>query len=110
MPVICAFSTSLLGISLPADSRPCPISAPTTWSMLMTTQVDVASSSSAACLDRYLPSFESRLAEKNYKPGTIKTYRVLVRRLASFMEAGGIAPECLTAELAARLVRCYGDH
>ena len=54
----------------------------------MTTQVNVASSRSAACLDRYLPSFESRLAEKNYKPGTIKTYRVLVRRLASFMVLG----------------------
>ena len=76
----------------------------------MTTQVDMAPSKSAACLDRYLASFESRLAERNYKPGTIKTYRVLVRRLASFMEAGGIAPERLTADLAARLVRGEERH
>jgi site-specific recombinase XerD len=78
--------------------------------MFMTTHLDVAPSQSADCLDRYLPSFESRLAERNYKPGTIKTYRVLVRRLASFMEAGGITPECLTADLAARLVRGEERH
>lgn len=76
----------------------------------MTTKVDMAPSKSAASLDRYLPSFESRLAERHYKPGTIKTYRVLVRRLASFMEAGGIAPERLTADLAARLVRGEERH
>ncbi|MEQ9150900.1 MAG: hypothetical protein RLO06_05365 [Parvibaculum sp.] len=27
------------------------------------------------CFDPYIPSFEQRLAEKNYTPGTIKTYR-----------------------------------
>ena len=68
----------------------------------MTTKVDMAPSKSAASLDRYLPSFQSCLAARHYKPGTIKTYRVLVRRLASFMEADGIAPERLTADLAAR--------
>ena len=97
-------------ISLRAGSRPSPISAPTTWSMFMTTQTDVAASKSVACLDRYLTSFESRFAERNYKPGTIKTYRALVRRLASFMEAGGIAPEHLTTDLAARLVQIGRAH
>jgi integrase/recombinase XerD len=78
--------------------------------MLMTTQVDLEPSESATCLDPYVPSFESRLAEKNYKLRTIKTYRVLVRRLASFMEARGIAPEHLSAELAAQLVHGEERH
>lgn len=59
----------------------------------------------ACCLDPHIVTFEVKLREKNYKPGTIKTYRAVIRRLASFMEAGGIAPEQLTADLAARLVR-----
>lgn len=71
----------------------------------MTNQVDVVSSGRATCLDPYIPSFEKRLAEKKYKPGTIKTYRAVVRSLASLMQANGVAPERLTAELAARLVR-----
>ena len=76
----------------------------------MITQVDLEPSESATCLDPYVPSFESRLAEKNYKLRTIKTYRVLVRRLASFMEARGIAPEHLSAELAAQLVHGEERH
>jgi len=71
----------------------------------MGTRVNSAPSGSATCLDPYIPSFEGRLIEKNYTPGTIKTYRVLVRRLASFMEVGGIAPQHLTVDLAAQLVR-----
>jgi integrase/recombinase XerD len=59
----------------------------------------------ACCLDPHIVTFEAKLKEKNYKPGTIKTYRAVIRRLASFMEADGIAPEQLTADLAARLVR-----
>jgi hypothetical protein len=38
------------------------------------------------------------------KPGTIKTYRFLVRRLASLMDAAGVTPRNLTMELAAQLV------
>ena len=59
----------------------------------------------ACCLDPHIATFEARLRETNYKPGTVKTYRVVIRRLASFMEAGGIAPEQLTVDLAAQLVR-----
>lgn len=76
----------------------------------MTNQVDVASNGSATCLDPYIPSFEKRLVERNYKPGTIKTHRVLIRRLASLMEAGGIVPEQLTLDLAAELVRGEERH
>jgi site-specific recombinase XerD len=64
----------------------------------------------ACCLDPYIVTFEAKLTEKNYKPGTIKTYRSVIRRLASFMEAGGIAPEQLTADLAAQLVRGAERH
>ena len=67
-------------------------------------QDDVVVANRATCLDPYIESFEGRLRERNYTSGTIKTYRVLVRRLASFMEARGIAPEHLTVELAAELV------
>ncbi|MGK2952402.1 MAG: tyrosine-type recombinase/integrase [Thiobacillus sp.] len=56
-------------------------------------------------LDHYIGTFEARLRERNYKPDTIKTYRVLLRRLASLMGAAGIAPEELTAQKAAQLVR-----
>ena len=37
-------------------------------------------------LDRYIESFEDRLKARNYTAGTIKTYRVLIRRLAMIME------------------------
>lgn len=59
----------------------------------MTTKADAASSGRGTCLDTYIPSFESRLTERNYKPGTIKTYRVQIRRLASLMAASGVAPD-----------------
>jgi integrase/recombinase XerD len=63
-----------------------------------------ASHQSTVCLDPYIGTFEAKLIEKNYKPGTIKTYRVLVRRLASLMDATGVTPSNLTMEMAAQLV------
>jgi integrase/recombinase XerD len=57
------------------------------------------------CLDQYIGAFEDRLTARNYKSGTIKTYRVLIRRLSMIMEERGIRPEDLTVELAAELVR-----
>ena len=57
------------------------------------------------CLDPHMATFEAKLREKTYKPGTIKTYRVVIRRLASSMQVRDITPDQLTAELAARLVR-----
>jgi len=45
------------------------------------------------------------LIGKKYSPATIKPYLVLVQRLARLMDADGIAPEALTTELAAFLVR-----
>jgi site-specific recombinase XerD len=57
------------------------------------------------CLDQYIDSFEDRLKARNYTAGTIKTYRVLIRRLAVIMEEAGVRPEDLTVELAAKLVR-----
>jgi hypothetical protein len=56
-----------------------------------------------ACLDQYIESFEDRLKARNYTAGTIKTYRVLIRRLAVIMEEAGVRPEDLTVELAAEL-------
>ncbi|HEX8595071.1 MAG TPA: site-specific integrase [Pseudomonas sp.] len=72
---------------------------------MKTPQANIFPGGSVTCFDPYFPSFESSLADKNYKPGTIKTYRVVIRRLASVMEARGIAPEHLTLDLAAQLVR-----
>jgi integrase len=57
------------------------------------------------CLDRYIPSFDAALADKNYKPGTIRNYRISIRRLASKMEAAGTAASQLSTDLAAELVR-----
>jgi integrase/recombinase XerD len=57
------------------------------------------------CLDQYIESFEDRLKARNYTAGTIKTYRVLIRRLAVIMEEAGVRPDDLTVELAAELVR-----
>jgi integrase/recombinase XerD len=57
------------------------------------------------CLDRYIASFEDALKARNYTAGTIKTYRVLIRRLAMIMEERCVRPEDLTVELAAELVQ-----
>ena len=62
-------------------------------------------SGSGTCLDQYIESFAERLTARNYKPGTIKTYCVLIRRLAMIMEGRCVGPEDLTVELAAALVR-----
>lgn len=67
-------------------------------------QDDIVVANRATCLDPYVESFEGRLRESNYAPGTIKTYRLLVGRLATMMEVRGVAPEHLTVELAAELV------
>ena len=58
-----------------------------------------------ASLDRYIYSFDEALIEKNYKPGTVRNYRMSLRRLASKMEAAGIVASQLSADLAAELVR-----
>ena len=71
----------------------------------MTTHTNIPTDGSTSWLDPYLSSFEARLIDRNYSPATINTYRVLVRRLARFMDADGIAPETLTTDLAAHLVR-----
>jgi integrase/recombinase XerD len=60
---------------------------------------------SGTCLDRHIESFVDRLTARNYTAGTIKGYRVLIRRLAVIMEERGIRPEYLTVEMAGELVR-----
>ncbi len=50
--------------------------------------------------DRDIATFMERLPAKNYKPQTIKAYRVLLKRLVSLIEAAGISPQDLTAERA----------
>src|ERR1700680_1334740 len=73
----------------------------------MNSDVDIVGMSRGAgtCLDRHIKSFEDRLTARNYTSGTIKTYRVLIRRLAMIMEVRGVRPEDLTDELGAELVR-----
>ena len=48
--------------------------------------------------DRDIATFMERLTAENYKPQTIKAYRVLLTRLVSLLEAAGISPQDLTAE------------
>jgi site-specific recombinase XerD len=74
------------------------------WSKTVNNQVDVLAAQQGTCLDPYFESFEARLRERNYKAGTIKIYRVLVRRLATIIEAQGLSPSCLSPERAAELV------
>ena len=54
---------------------------------------------------RDIATFMERLTAENYKPQTIKAYRVLLTRLVSLIEAAEISPQDLTAERAAELVR-----
>ena len=56
------------------------------------------------CVDPYLDSFAESFAA-NYKAGTIKTYRHLVRNLGRLMDADGIEPSALTPDEADRLGR-----
>lgn len=74
------------------------------------TQLTVSTCRSQNWLDPYLSSFEEMLIGKKYSAATIKPYLVLVRRLARIMDADGIAPEALTTELAAYLVRDEERH
>jgi integrase/recombinase XerD len=60
---------------------------------------------SGTCLSQYIESYVDRLTARNYTAGTIKGYRVLIRRLALIMEDRGIRPEHLTVEMAAELVQ-----
>ena len=39
--------------------------------------------------DRNIGTFMERLTAENYKPQTIKAYRVLLKRLVSLIEAAG---------------------
>ena len=64
-----------------------------------------ARDTSGTCLDRHIKSFVDRLTARNYTAGTIKGYRVLIRRLAVIMEERGIRPEYLTVEMAGELVQ-----
>lgn len=58
-----------------------------------------------ASLDQHIETFMVRLAAENYKPGTMRTYRVLLNRLISLIDATGISPADITAECAADLIR-----
>ena len=57
------------------------------------------------CLDPYIPSFDASLLGKNFKPGTIRQYRMSIRQLASRMESANIGIEHLTLDIAGQLVR-----
>ena len=64
-------------------------------------------------LDPYIKSFEDGLTKRQYTRGTIKTYRVLVRRFATLAQERGVRPEQLTVELATALIggrRVRGQH
>ncbi|MHC2484801.1 hypothetical protein [Rhizobium leguminosarum] len=75
------------------------IAAPTTRSAEMTI------SDHATCVDPYLASFEQSFAARNYKPATLENYRHHLRRFGRLLEAEGIAPSELTADVAVELGR-----
>ena len=56
-------------------------------------------------LDPHIDTFIVQLTARNYKPQTIGTYRVLLKRLASRIKAARISLQDLTPERAAKLVR-----
>jgi integrase/recombinase XerD len=57
------------------------------------------------CLDSYFVSFEASLSARNYKPATLENYRHQLQRLGRLLEAEGIAPSELTADIAVELGR-----
>jgi integrase/recombinase XerD len=73
--------------------------APPTWSTTIMTD------NQYTCVDPYLDSFAESFAAANYKAGTIRTYRHLVRKLGRLMDADGIEPSALTPDEAERLGR-----
>lgn len=62
-------------------------------------------SDQTTCLDPYLAPFEQIFVARNYKPATLENYRYHLRRLGRLMEAEGIAPSELTADIAVELGR-----
>lgn len=58
-----------------------------------------------ALLDRHVGTFIDGLTAENYKPQTIKAYRVLLKRLVSLIQSAGISLQELTSERAAELMR-----
>jgi integrase/recombinase XerD len=57
------------------------------------------------CLDPHIPSFDASLRSKNFKQGTIRQYRMSIRRLASWMESADVPLDQMTPNIAAELVR-----
>jgi integrase/recombinase XerD len=75
------------------------LDAPTTWSTtIMTDNLN-------SCVDPFLDSFTKSFAAANYKTGTIKNYRTIIRKLGQVLVAEGIEPSALTLGQAERLGR-----
>jgi integrase/recombinase XerD len=55
-------------------------------------------------LDPYIKSFEDSLTKRRHTRGTIRMYRVFVRRFAMLVQKRGIRPEQLTVKRATELV------
>jgi integrase/recombinase XerD len=60
---------------------------------------------SQSCIEPYLETFIQSFADNNYSSWTIRNYRARIRCLGRIMDAEGIAPCSLTADLAERLAR-----
>src|ERR1700730_6605338 len=55
---------------------------------------------SQSCIEPYLETFIQSFADNNYSSWTIRNYRARIRCLGRIMDAEGIAPCSLTADLA----------
>ncbi len=58
-----------------------------------------------SCVDPFLDSFTKSFAAANYKAGTIKNYRTIIRKFGQVLVAEGIEPSALTLDQAERLGR-----
>lgn len=61
------------------------------------------------CVEPYLDSFTQSFAAANYKPGTIRAYRHLARKLGRLMDDAGVTPSALTPDLAYHLARTMAE-
>ena len=79
----------------------------------MSTNLSCNGQATGTSLDPYVKSFEDSLAKRRYTRGTIRVYRVFVRRFAMLVQERGISPEQLTVKRATELVsakRVRGQH
>jgi hypothetical protein len=70
----------------------------------MSTNLSCNGQGTGTSFDPFIKSFEDSLAKRRYTRGTIRMYRVFVRRFVMLVQKRGIGPEQLTVKRATKLV------